>query len=45
LDLDLALLDLLGGFRVLGPTDLAGSTADVDYQNFKTQATATSSAL
>lgn len=37
------LLDLLGGFRVLGPTDLTGSAADIDYQNFKTQATATSS--
>jgi hypothetical protein len=40
-----ALLDLLGGFRVLSPTDLAGSAADTDYQNYKTAATATSSML
>ncbi len=38
-----ALLDLLGGFRVLAPTDLAGSQAETDYQNYLTAAQATSS--
>lgn len=40
-----ALLDLLGGCRVLSPTDLSGGTADTVYQDYKTAATATSSML